>query len=91
MANIVNNYSSTIITIYQDVIKAYERNLEVIKQTEDEINDLNHEIELSEPKDMYKGYLLYKEMKSRGLYLNFHNVKDLYSNIDAFNFIIECF
>ena len=64
MANIVNNYSSTIITIYQDVIKNYERNLEIIKQTEDEINDLNHEIELSEPKDMYKGYLLYKEIRN---------------------------
>lgn len=59
-ANIVNNYISTMMTIYNDVIKAYERNLEVIKQTEDELNDLNHEIELSSPKDMYKGYLLYK-------------------------------
>ena len=60
-ANIVNNYISTMMTIYNDVIKAYERNLEVIKQTEDELNDLNHEIELSSPKDMYKGYLLYKD------------------------------
>ena len=62
-ANIVNNYISTMMTIYNDVIKAYERNLEVIKQTEDELNDLNHEIELSSPKDMYKGYMLYKTIR----------------------------
>lgn len=63
MPNIVNNYSSTIITIYQDVIKTYERNVEIIKECEDEINDLNHEIELSAPKDMYRGYLLYKNIR----------------------------
>lgn len=63
MANIVNNYSSTIITIFQEVIKNYERNLEIIKQTEEELNDLNHEAELSTPKDMYKGYLLYKDIR----------------------------
>lgn len=61
--NIVNNYSSTIVTIYQDVIKIYERNLEVIKETEEELNDLYHEAELSEPKDMYKGYLVYKAIR----------------------------
>ena len=61
--NIVNNYSTTIVTIFQNVIKDYERNLEIIKETEDELNDLNHEIELAEPKDMYKGYLLYKEIR----------------------------
>jgi hypothetical protein len=63
MANIVNNYSTTIVTIYQDVIKIYERDLEIIKQTEDELNDLYHEAELSEPKDMYKGYLIYKAIR----------------------------
>lgn len=63
MANIVNNYSSTIVTIFKDVINNYERNLERIKQIEDEINDLNHEIELSPPKDMYKGYMLYKNIR----------------------------
>jgi hypothetical protein len=63
MANIVNNYSTTIVTIYQDVIKNYERNLEIIKQTEDELNDLYHEAELSSPKDMYKGYLVYKAIR----------------------------
>lgn len=61
--NIVNNYSTTIVTIYQDVIRNYERNLEIIKQTEDELNDLYHEAELSSPKDMYKGYLVYKAIR----------------------------
>lgn len=61
--NIVNNYSTTIVTIYQDVKKNYERNLEIIKQAEDELNDLYHEAELSEPKDMYKGYLIYKAIR----------------------------
>lgn len=63
MANIVNNYSSTIITIFQEVIRNYEMNLATIKQTEEELNDLNHEAELSDPKDMYKGYLVYKEIR----------------------------
>lgn len=63
MSNIVNNYSSTIVTIYKDVIKNYEMNLDIIKQTEGELNDLYHEAELSEPKDMYKGYLLYKAIR----------------------------
>lgn len=61
--NIVNNYSTTIVTIFQDVIKNYEKNLEVIKQTEEELNDLYHEAELSSPKDMYKGYLVYKAIR----------------------------
>lgn len=63
MANIVNNYSSTIVTIFSDVIKKYETNLHIIKQCEEELNDLYHEAELSEPKDMYKGYLIYKEIR----------------------------
>ena len=61
--NIVNNYSSTMVTIFQDVTKNYERNLEDIKRIEDELNDLNHEAELSEPKNMYQGYLLYKAIR----------------------------
>ena len=61
--NIVNNYASTIMTIFSDVVKNYERNVEIIKQTEDELNDLYHEVELSSPKDMYKGYLMYKEIR----------------------------
>lgn len=63
MANIVNNYSSTIVTIFKDVVKNYEANLAIIKQTEEELNDLYHEAELSEPKDMYKGYLVYKAIR----------------------------
>lgn len=61
--NIVSKYSTTIVSIFQDVINTYETNEKIIKQTEDEINDLNHEIELSTPKDMYKGYLLYKAIR----------------------------
>lgn len=61
--NIVNNYSSTIVTIFQDVIRTYENNLDIIRQTEETLNDLNHEAELSENKDMYHGYLLYKEIR----------------------------
>lgn len=61
--NIVNNFSSNIITIYQSVIKNYETNLDIIKQCEDELNDLSHEAELSAPKDMYQGYLIYKSIR----------------------------
>lgn len=61
--NIVNNFASTIVTIYKDVVERYEDNNIIIKQSEDELNDLYHEIELSNPKDMYKGYLMYKEIR----------------------------
>lgn len=61
--NIVTNYSTTIVTIFQNVIKDYERDLEEIKRIEDCLNDLNHEIELSSQKDMYKGWKLYKEIR----------------------------
>lgn len=61
--NIIERYSTTVVSIFQEVINNYERNLDIIKQTEDELNDLNHEIELSAPKDMYKGYLIYKEVR----------------------------
>lgn len=63
MTNIVVEYSTNIINIFNDVEKRYESNLEIIKQTEDELNDINHEIELSSPKDMYHGYLLYKTLR----------------------------
>lgn len=63
MANIVNNYSSTIVTIFKDVVKNYEANLDVIKQAEEELNDLYHEAELANPKDMYQGYLVYKAIR----------------------------
>lgn len=61
--NITAQYSTTIINIYNDVVKTYENNVVLIKQCEDELNDLNHEIELSKPKDMYKGYLCYKAIR----------------------------
>lgn len=61
--NIIENYSTTIVTIYQNVIKDYERNLERIKEIEEELNDINHEIEFGNPKNMYLGYLLYKRIK----------------------------
>ena len=61
--NIVNNFASTIVTIFKDVISKYEDNIEIIKRAEDELNDLYHEVELSNPKDMYKGYLVYKEIR----------------------------
>ena len=61
--NIVNNYSSTFIQIFNDVIKQYESGLDTIKQTEEELNDIYHEIELGKNQDMYHGYLLYKQVK----------------------------
>lgn len=63
MSNIVVDYSTNIIDIFNDVVKRYQTNLEIIKQTEDELNDINHEIELSSPKDMYHGYLMYKTLR----------------------------
>ena len=63
MSNIVNNYSSNIVTMFQNVEKEYERNLEVIRDTEEELCDLEHEAELSSPKDMYSGYKLYKAIR----------------------------
>lgn len=61
--DIIENYSTTIVTIYQNVIKDYERNLDRIKEIQDELQDIEHEIELSSPKDMYNGYLLYKRIR----------------------------
>lgn len=59
MENKVKKYTTNILDIFDTVVKTYERNEETIKNTEDEINDINHEIELSKPKDMYHGYLMY--------------------------------
>ena len=63
MANIVNTYSTTIVSIFQDVTRIYERNIEIIKQAEGELLDLEHEIELSSPKNARDGYKLYKELR----------------------------
>lgn len=61
--NIVNNYCSTLIQIATDVVKKYENNVEIIKKTEDELNDVYHEIELGKAQDLYGGYKLYKQVK----------------------------
>ena len=61
--NIVENYSTTIVTVYQNVIKAYERDVERIEEIQGELQDIEHEIELSPNKNMYEGYLLYKQIK----------------------------
>ena len=61
--NIVNNFSSQIVTIFNEVVKNYERNLEIIQETQNEIMDLEHEAELGNPKDMYHGWLLYKALR----------------------------
>jgi hypothetical protein len=61
--NIVNNYSSTFIQIFNDVVRKYESNVETIKRTEDELTDVYHEIELGRNQDMYHGYLLYRQVK----------------------------
>lgn len=63
MANIVNNYGSTITQIFKDVIYTYEHNIEVIKEKEEELNDLYHEAEFGNPKDMYQGWVLYKAIR----------------------------
>lgn len=61
--NIIYNYACTIVTVYQSVVDSYEKNKEIIKNTEEELNDLNHEIEFGKSRDMYQGYLLYKQIK----------------------------
>jgi hypothetical protein len=50
-------------SIFQNVVDNYEKDLEDIKRIEGELQDLMHEIELSPAKDMYKGYLLYKQFR----------------------------
>lgn len=61
--DIIESYSTTIVTIFQNVVKDYERNLERIEEIQDELQDIFHEIELSSGKDMYSGYLLYKRIR----------------------------
>lgn len=61
--NIVNNYSSTIIQIFNDVVKRFENNIDIIKQTENSLTDIEHEIELGKNQDLYGGYKLYKQIK----------------------------
>ena len=61
--NIVNNYCSTMIQIASDVVKRYESNEVTIRRTEEEINDINHEIELGKDQDLYGGWKLYKQIR----------------------------
>ena len=61
--DIIESYSTTIVTIFQNVVKDYERDLERIEEIQDELQDIMHEIELSSGKDMYSGYLLYKRIR----------------------------
>ena len=61
--DIIENYSTTVVTIFQNVVKDYERDLDRIKEIEDELQDIFHEIELSPSKNMYAGYLLYKRVR----------------------------
>ena len=63
MPNIVNNYVTTIVSIYNSVINNYEKNTEDIKRIDAELNDIVHEVELSAPKDMYKGWKMYSEIR----------------------------
>lgn len=61
--NIVNDYCATLISTFQNVVKEYERSIEIIKETEDELNDLNHEVEFADNRDLYGGWFLYKEIR----------------------------
>lgn len=61
--DIIENYSTTVVTIFQNVVKDYERDLERIQEIQDELQDIEHEIEFSSPKDMYNGWLLYKRIR----------------------------
>ena len=61
--DIIENYSTTVVTIFQNVVRDYERNLDRVKEIEDEMQDILHEIELSPSKNMYLGYILYKRIR----------------------------
>lgn len=61
--NIVNNYCSNIIQIANDVVRRYESNEDIIKRTEGELTDIEHEIELGNSQDLYGGWKLYKQIK----------------------------
>lgn len=61
--NIIENYSTTIVSIFQNTINDYEMGLERIEQIQDELQDVFHEIELSPNKNMYEGWRLYKRIK----------------------------
>lgn len=61
--NIVNVYSTTIVSIFQDVVKNYESAKDTIVKMEQELNDIYHEAEFSDPKSACDGYNIYKEIR----------------------------
>lgn len=63
MDNIVVSYATQIVTIFQNVINTYEYNEDNIRRIEGELQDILHEIELTNSKDMFSGYKLYKEIR----------------------------
>ena len=62
--NPVEMYVDSINSIFTDISNTYNNSIEEIKEVEQSLTDLLHEIELSSDKDMYQGYLLYKEIKA---------------------------
>ena len=62
-SNIVDRYATTITQIYDSVASAYRTNEAVLEETNGEINDLLHEIELGKPKNAREGYVVYKELR----------------------------
>ena len=61
--NIVNTYCSSIIQMYQSVTTTYELNQDIIRQADEETQDLLHELELSNPKNAVDGYKVYKQLR----------------------------
>lgn len=63
MDNLAEKYITTILQIVQEITNNYEYNIDVIKRSEGELIDLEHEIELSAPKNARDGYKLYSELR----------------------------
>lgn len=63
VANIVEQYASTITQIYHSVASNYKLNQQILEQANGEINDLLHEIELANPKNAREGYVMYKSLR----------------------------
>ena len=63
MENIAEKYITTILQIMQEVTNNYEYNKDIVRKSEGELQDLEHEIELSKPKNARDGYELYRELR----------------------------
>lgn len=61
--NIATQYSTSITLVYDDIVKTYEKNAMFINQCEEELLDLEHEIELSDDKNMYAAWEIYRAIK----------------------------